>query len=128
MAFFIKLIKSLKILPVNISLPPLYFGRGAILRNLNEKSLVRFYLILQEVSASLRRSKAGRVERPTGEGACVCLFISNVNLAKDSNHLIFQIPKLPFLTTNLKKCIFILAKTKLHMEKLTLSSLGTRNL
>lgn len=76
MAFSIKPIKPLKILPVNIRLPPVYFGRGAILRNLNEKSLVRFYPILQEVSASLRRSKARREERNTGEEAWVCLFQS----------------------------------------------------
>lgn len=76
MAFSIKPIKPLKILPVNIKLPPPYFGRGAILRNLNKKSLVRFYPILQEVSASLRRSKARREERNTGGEAWVCLFQS----------------------------------------------------
>lgn len=75
MAFFIKLVTPLKILPVNISLPLLYFGRGAILRNLNEKSLVRFYLILQELSASLRRTKQGGRKEPLERGhVCACLF------------------------------------------------------
>lgn len=66
MAFFIKPIKPLKILPVNIRLPPLYFGRGAILRNLNERSFIQYF-------SEEKQSREGGKDRWRG-GMCVPVY------------------------------------------------------